>query len=246
MFVDKEKYFEIDDFKKFDVEALYTTKDIGNIDTLFKDEEKSGENIYKCFGKKDSVVIYAKQTHTNKVIDIDEKTDKYFYEEIDGFISKRKDVVLMTQYADCLPIFLYDKVNHVIGVCHSGWKGSFQEIGIKTIELMEEKYSSSRENILVALGIGISCEKYEVGVEFYENFKNNFSKEIVENSFKFFEDDNKWHFDNTEFNRLNLIKNGILSENIIVSKECTYKNNKFHSFRRDKNSMRNAGMIFFK
>lgn len=246
MFVDKEKYFEIDDFEKFGVEALYTTKDIGNIDTLFKDEEKSGENIYKCFGKKDSVVIYAKQTHTNKVIDIDEKTDKYFYEEVDGFISKRKDVVLMTQYADCLPIFLYDKVNHVIGVCHSGWKGSFQEIGIKTIELMEEKYSSSRENILVALGIGISCEKYEVGVEFYENFKNNFSKEIVENSFKFFEDDNKWHFDNTEFNRLNLIKNGILSENIIVSKECTYKNNRFHSFRRDKNSMRNAGMIFFK
>ncbi|WP_300355904.1 peptidoglycan editing factor PgeF [Fusobacterium sp.] len=246
MFVDKEKYFEIDDFKKFGVEALYTTKDIGNIDTLFKDEEKSGENIYKCFGKKDSIVIYAKQTHTNKVIDIDEKTDKYFYEEVDGFISKRKDVVLMTQYADCLPIFLYDKVNHVIGVCHSGWKGSFQEIGIKTIELMEEKYSSSRENILVALGIGISCEKYEVGVEFYENFKNNFSKEIVENSFKFFEDDNKWHFDNTEFNRLNLIKNGILSENIIVSKECTYKNNRFHSFRRDKNSMRNAGMIFFK
>ncbi len=246
MFVDKEKYFEIDDFKKFGVEALYTTKDIGNIDTLFKDEEKSGENIYKCFGKKDSIVIYAKQTHTNKVIDIDEKTDKYFYEEVDGFISKRKDVVLMTQYADCLPIFLYDKVNHVIGVCHSGWKGSFQEIGVKTIELMEEKYSSSRENILVALGIGISCEKYEVGVEFYENFKNNFSKEIVENSFKFFEDDNKWHFDNTEFNRLNLIKNGILSENIIVSKECTYKNNRFHSFRRDKNSMRNAGIIFFK
>lgn len=246
MFVDKEKYFEIDDFKKFGVEALYTTKDIGNIDTLFKDEEKSGENIYKCFGKKDSIVIYAKQTHTNKVIDIDEKTDKHFYEEVDGFISKRKDVVLMTQYADCLPIFLYDKVNHVIGVCHSGWKGSFQEIGIKTIELMEEKYSSSRENILVALGIGISCEKYEVGVEFYENFKTNFSKEIVENSFKFFEDDNKWHFDNTEFNRLNLIKNGILSENIIVSKECTYKNNRFHSFRRDKNSMRNAGMIFFK
>lgn len=246
MFVDKEKYFEIDDFEKLGVEALYTTKDIGNIDTLFKDEEKSGENIYKCFGKKDSIVIYAKQTHTNKVIDIDEKTDKYFYEEVDGFISKRKDVVLMTQYADCLPIFLYDKVNHVIGVCHSGWKGSFQEIGIKTIELMEEKYSSSRENILVALGIGISCEKYEVGVEFYENFKNNFSKEIVENSFKFFEDDNKWHFDNTEFNRLNLIKNGILPENIIVSKECTYKNNRFHSFRRDKNSMRNAGIIFFK
>lgn len=246
MFIDKDKYFEIEDFEKFEVKALYTTKDIGDIDILFKDKEKNSENIYKCFGKKDSIVVYAKQTHTDKIIDIDEKTEKYFYEEIDGFITKRKDIILMTQYADCLPVFLYDKKNDIIGVCHSGWKGTFQEIALKAIELMEKKYNSSKKDILIALGIGISCEKYEVGEEFYENFKNKFSSDIVENSFKFFEEDKKWHFDNTEFNRLNLIKNGILSENIIVSKECTYKNNRFYSFRRDKNSMRNAGIIFFK
>lgn len=244
MFVDKKLYFEIEEFKKYGVKALYTTKEIGNIDILFKDEEKAQENIYKIFGKKVNGVVYAKQTHTANVVDIANDTVKYFYEEVDGFITKRDDVVLMTQYADCLPIYFYDKINRLIGVCHSGWKGTFQEIGIKTLELMEEKYGSQRKDILIGIGIGISCEKYEVGDEFYENFKENFHKDIVEKSFKYFEEDKKWHFDNLEFNRLNFIKKGISPQNIITSQECTYKNERFHSFRRDKNKERNAGMIF--
>lgn len=245
MFKDKKIYFEIEEFEKYGVKALYTTKDIGSIDILFKNSENSQKNIFDIFGKKINALVYAKQTHTANVVDIAEDTEKYFYEETDGFITKRKDIVLMTQYADCLPIFFYDKINDVIGVCHSGWKGSFQEIGIKTLELMEERYSSKRENILVGIGIGISCEKYQVGDEFYQNFKDNFDENLVEKSFKFFNEDKKWHFDNLEFNRLNLIKNGILPENITVSHQCTYKNERFHSFRRDKNSERNAGMIFF-
>lgn len=116
MFKDRDTYFEIDDLKKFGVKAVYTTKKIGDIDILFKDSENGSENIFKCFGKEDAQVIYARQTHTADVIDIEEDTKKYFYEEIDGFITKRKDVVLMTQYADCLPIFFYDKKNSVIGV----------------------------------------------------------------------------------------------------------------------------------
>lgn len=245
MFKDRDTYFEIEDFKNFGVKAVYTAKKIGDIDILFKDKEKSSENIFKCFGKENAQVVYARQTHTAEVIDIGKDTQKYFYEEVDGFITKRKDVALMTQYADCLPIFFCDKKNSVIGVSHSGWKGSFQEIGIKTLELMEKKYGSERENIFIGLGIGISCEKYEVGEEFYLNFKEKFPKDIIEKSFKFFESDNKWHFDNTEFNRLNLIRNGILPENIAVSNECTFKNERFHSFRRDKNTSRNAGIIFF-
>lgn len=246
MFTDRRKYFEIEEFEKYGVKALYTTKEIGDIDVLFKDKERACENVLKIFGKKISTVVYAKQTHTNNVVDINEDTEKYFYEEVDGFITKRKDVVLMTQYADCLPLFFYDRVNQVIGVSHSGWKGSFQEIGVKTLELMEERYHSQRKDIIVGVGIGISCEKYEVGEEFYQNFKDKFSKDIVEKSFQYFEEDKKWHFDNSQFNRLNLIKNGILPENIIVSEECTYKNPRFHSFRRDKNKERNGGLIFFK
>lgn len=243
MFLDKGKYFEIDEFEKNGVRAIYTTKNIGNIDELFK-TEKGIDNILSIFGKKSVAVVYAKQEHTNFVVDITDKTGKYFYEGIDGFITQRKDIVLMTQYADCLPIYFYDTENKVIGVSHSGWKGTFSEIGIKTLELMEKNYDSQRKNILIGMGIGISCDKYEVGDEFYQNFKEKFGDEFLDKSFKFI--NGKWHFDNTLFNRENFIKNGILEKNIIISNECTFKNERFHSFRRDRNSCRNAGIIFFK
>lgn len=249
MFRDKDIFFQIDDFEKYEVLAIYTTKKIGNTFDLFKnigDNEKNSKNIEKFFGKKNSKVILAQQTHSANVIDITENTDKYYFENTDGFITKRKDIVLMTQYADCLPVYVYDKKNNVIGIFHSGWKGSFEEIAIVGINLMIKNYGSKKEDFIIALGIGISCEKYEVGEEFYTNFKNKFPLDIVKKSFVFCETTKKYHFDNTEFNRLNLISYGIPEESIIISKECTYKNNRFHSFRRDKNEKRNAGIIFFK
>lgn len=148
MFADKGKYFQINNLEKYKITAVYTTKEIGDIDILFKDREKSSENIEKYFGKKNSVVVYAKQSHTDNIVFITDETDKYFYEDVDGFITKRKDIVLMTQYADCLPVFLYDKVNDIIGVCHSGWKGSFKGIGIKAVDMMNEKYGSKSETII--------------------------------------------------------------------------------------------------
>ncbi len=243
MFADKGKYFQINNLEKYKITAVYTTKEIGDIDILFKDREKSSENIEKYFGKKNSVVVYAKQSHTDNIVFITDETDKYFYEDVDGFITKRKDIVLMTQYADCLPVFLYDKVNDIIGVCHSGWKGSFKGIGIKAVDMMNEKYGSKPENIIIALGIGIQCKNYEVGEEFYNQFREKFDNELIENSFKFI--NGKWHFGNIEFNKTRFLRKGVLPENIIVSDECTYENSRFNSFRREKNKNRNAGIIFY-
>ena len=94
MFKDRDTYFEIEDLKKFGVKAVYTTKKIGDIDILFKDKEKSSENIFKCFGKENAKVIYAKQTHTANVIDIKEDTQKYFYEEVTALLQKEKMLLL--------------------------------------------------------------------------------------------------------------------------------------------------------
>ena len=72
----------------------------------------------------------------------------------------------MTKHADCLPIYFYDTINKVIGICHSGWKGSFQEIGIKVIEKMNKNYGSLKENILIGIGIGISMQNMKWEMSF--------------------------------------------------------------------------------
>ena len=242
MFKDREKYFEIEEFKNFGVKALFTTKAIGDTDLNL---ESGQENLKKFFETEKLTpfsLVWAKQTHSANIVDIKNDIQEFFYEGVDGFITQRKDVILVTKHADCLPIYFYDAVNKVIGICHSGWKGSFQEIGIKVIEKMNKNYGSLKENILIGIGIGISLEKYEVGDEFYENFKSKFSEDLVDCSFS--KIDERWHFDNVRFNLENFKKYGISPKNIIVSNECTFKNPRFSSFRRDKNLVRNIGTIF--
>lgn len=242
MFKDKEKYFEIEEFKNLGVEALFTTKSIGNTDLNSEKGMKNINNFIKSKKSNPFSIVWAKQTHSTNIIDIKSDTDKFFYENVDGFITKRKDIVLITKYADCLPLYFFDTKNKVFGISHSGWKGTFQEIGIKTIELMINNYSSKKEDILIGIGIGISCKNYEVGDEFYENFKSHFPKEIIDKSFSHI--NGKWHFDNVSFNVENFKKYGISTKNIIISNECTFENQRFNSFRRDKNLIRNLGIIF--
>lgn len=242
MFKDREKYFEIEEFKNLGVKALFTTKAIGDTDLNSEEGIENLENFFKTEKLTPFSFVWAKQTHSANIIDIKDNTKDFLYEDVDGFITKRKDVILMTKHADCLPIYFYDTINKVIGICHSGWKGSFQEIGIKTIEKMNKNYGSLKENILIGIGIGISMEKYEVGDEFYNNFKSNFSKDLVDHSFS--KVNKKWHFDNIRFNLENFKKYGIPPKNITVSNECTFKNPRFNSFRRDKNLVRNIGAIF--
>ena len=244
MFKDKEKYFEIEEFKKYNIEALYITKEIGNTDLHSEEGWENLNNFFKKEKGKNLIMIYAKQTHSDNIIDIKEDAKENFYENVDGFITNRKDVVLLTKYADCLPLYFYDQKLQIIGISHSGWKGSFQKIGIKTLETMSKNYGSKKEDIILGIGIGISCEKYEVGDEFYQKFKENFDKNIIDKSFENI--DGKWHFNNPIFNKEVLKNYGIDEKNIIMSDECTFKNKRFNSYRRDKNSDRNIGAIFFK
>ena len=243
MFKDKEKYFEIEEFKNLGVKALFTTKAIGDTDLNLKSGQENLIKFFETEKVKPFSLVWAKQTHSTNIIDIKPDTDKFFYEGVDGFITKRKDIILITKYADCLPLYFYDTKNKIIGISHSGWKGTFQEIGIKTIEMMNKNYSSQKNDILIGVGIGISKDKYEVGDEFYESFKNKFSKDLIDVSFE--KIDEKWHFDNIKFNLENFKKYGISTDNIVVSDECTFKNQRFSSFRRDKNLVRNIGAIFF-
>ena len=154
-------------------------------------------------------------------------------------MTSNKNAAVLTKYADCLPIFIYDEETKIFGAVHSGWKGSFQEIVKRAIEKINPKDLST---INILFGIGISCEKYNVGKEFYEDFKNKFSKEIVDKVFSI--KNNEFFFDNQLFNYYLLKEYGVKEEKMFLNNRCTFSEN-FHSFRRDKElSGRNGAIIF--
>lgn len=236
MFVNKDFYYEIEELSRLGVKAIYTTKRLGDIR-----EEKNRDKILSLLKVNNKKIYSGFQTHSSNIAVINEDTPK-FLENIDGFITKQEDVVIFTKYADCLPIYFYDKNNRAFGCVHSGWVGSFNCIGLNALELMIENFQCKSEDILVAFGIGILMENYEVSEDFYLKFKNKFSEKILENVF--LKKEKKYYFDNQQFNYNLMISFGIKDENIIKNELCTYRDD-FHSYRRDKESSgRNGAYIY--
>ncbi len=116
------------------------------------DDEKAVLENHRRFAKAVGYpvenVVLSNQVHETKILRVDEKDcGKGVVREsdiigIDGLITNDKKVVLMTFFADCVPLFFYDPVKKAIGASHSGWRGSVKRIGEKTVRRMEEEFGS--------------------------------------------------------------------------------------------------------
>ena len=184
--------------------------------------------VAKKIGIKKENLILMNQTHSNKVMLIDKNSQKYEKFHCDSIITNLKGVALGVLTADCVPIILYDEINHVIGCVHSGWKGTISGIIEKTMD----KFREINSNIKITASIGpcIGKENYEVGKEFF----NNFLKESQANE-KYFEKSSEVKF---LFNIRDYINNKLkdcgVSEVDNVDGDTFKDSNNFFSYRRSK------------
>jgi len=175
------------------------------------------------------------QRHTDKVIAIDktqaESRPHTNLGEADAVITNIEGILLAIRVADCVPILLYDSANNAIGAVHAGWRGTFTQIGAKTVKEMCTQYGTNPANIKAAIGpaIGVCC--FEVGADFYEQFHNEYGDAI--NEFFKLEHGRKPHCNLALMNMSFLINAGVCSQNIDISALCTMCNPKlFYSHRR--------------
>ena len=83
-------------------------------------------------------------------------------EGVDGLVTNIPGICLVTFYADCVPLFFVDPVKKVIGLSHSGWRGTVGKIGRVTVELMQQQYGCEPCDILAAVGPSVCRDCYEV------------------------------------------------------------------------------------
>ena len=125
-------------------------------------------------------MVTSDQTHSTNIRVVDKRDGgkgilyPRDYSEIDGLITNQHDLVLSTFYADCVPLFFVDPVQKVIGLSHSGWKGTVGRIGAKTVEKMTAEYHCEPKNILAAIGPSICGACYEVSEDVAEQFRTCF------------------------------------------------------------------------
>lgn len=136
----------------------------------------------------------------------------------DAIVTPRANLAICIKTADCVPVFLVDKVKKVIAVVHAGWKGTALEISAKVIRLMQKQYRSQPADILAAIGPSIGKCCYEVDQATADAFrKQNNSDLFLQQGKK----NNKWMLDLPEANRRQILEAGIPKNNIEFSGYCT-------------------------
>ncbi|MBQ3664550.1 MAG: peptidoglycan editing factor PgeF [Lachnospiraceae bacterium] len=172
--------------------------------------------------------VASDQTHTTNIRIVSKEdcgkgiTKEKDYHDIDGLMTNEPGIVLFTYYADCVPLFFADKVKKVVAVSHSGWRGTVERMGQKTVEKMCEVYGSNKEDIVCAIGPSICQDCYEVSADLLEEFEKKFSKEHVGKIFqKSKEKKEKYQLDLWKANELILEEAGILPQHIENRRICT-------------------------
>lgn len=88
----------------------------------------------------------------------------------DALISQERGTAMAFSFADCVPITLYDPVQHVIGIAHGGWRGTARGIVMATVEAMRAHFSSLAQNIYAGIGPAIGACCYEISQEVHDLF----------------------------------------------------------------------------
>lgn len=200
--------------------------------------EVNYKRISKALGLDYRNMVFSNQVHDNKVrrVTAEDKGKGIVRSSdiigVDGLVTNEKQVVLVTFYADCVPLFFFDPVKKVIALSHSGWRSTIKAIGKETLREMHDLYGCSSADIIAGIGPSISKCCFEVGDEVYDEFINAFPwchNMCIKGN------EGKWHIDLQEIIKKSLIEEGLKDENISISGICTKCNNDlFFSHRGDK------------
>ncbi|HHY90263.1 MAG TPA: peptidoglycan editing factor PgeF [Clostridiales bacterium] len=138
--------------------------------------------------------------------------------QADALITNVRGIGLITNYADCVPIFLLDPVHKVIALAHAGWRGTVLQIGRKTLQAMTQHFHTDPKHCLAAIGPSIGPCCYEVDESVIEQFEKSFrSIHLFVNR----TENGKFMLDLWKANQVVLEESGILKENISISQLCT-------------------------
>ncbi len=138
------------------------------------------------------------------------------YRQADIILTDRPDVTLFMRFADCVPIFVHDPRNGVIGIAHAGWMGTLREVASATVNALKKNYGSNPADIVACIGPSIGPDHYEIGADVILQVMQKYGDE----SELFLKSHNgKIHFNLWEANRFSLERAGV--GQIEISGICT-------------------------
>lgn len=184
--------------------------------------ERASENrsiFLKTLGLDDESFAFARQVHGVDVAIVEKPG---LIESVDGLVTNKTDLALGILVADCAAVLISDPENGVIGAFHAGWRGAVGGILYNGVQKMRELGANSMD-VWVSPCIGTAA--FEVGDDVAAQFPSEFVKR---------EGFLKPHIDLKAYVLHQLLEVGIPSDRISIDNRCTFENEVFYSFRRQK------------
>ena len=183
---------------------------------------ESGRLLVTALGA--SGIAILNQVHGDSVAELPEKLSSDPIAEADGtifpLITPGRSVIVGVRTADCVPLLLVGK--RWGAVVHAGWRGLAKDIIGKAASKLQLRDPSTE--ITALIGPCAGKDRYEVGSEVITAVGTPAVASAASNE--------KFLFDLAATATQELNARGITE--IVVAEICTISNERFHSFRRDK------------
>ncbi len=167
------------------------------------------------------------------------------YQGIDGLITKEPGITLITQHADCVPLFFADPVQGAVGMAHAGWRGTWRAMAKEMVGEMKKHFDTDPGDLYVGIGpsIGPCCFEVEDDVLAKMRELTDWKEAFVTDQGK-----GKYRINLWQLNRRILQSAGVRTDRIFVTDICTKCHPEAFFTHRVHGSQRGslAGMIAIK
>lgn len=205
------------------------------------------ENVLANFGRIGEVLgcgtedmVLSHQTHTTNIrrMTAEDRGKGILrerdYTDVDGMVTDVPGLVLVTLYADCVPLYFVDRVHRAIGLAHSGWRGTVGRMGECMVRAMEREFGSRAEDLYAAIGPSICRDCYEVSEDVALQFIDMLGSDVAVPG----RAAGKYQLDLWLANERILLQAGVKASHIAVTDICTCHNSDYLFSHRASNGRR--------
>ncbi|WP_462420428.1 peptidoglycan editing factor PgeF [Salinicoccus sp. Marseille-QA3877] len=144
--------------------------------------------------------------------------------DIDAIYTYDENVLLTMNYADCVPVYVYSRINSFTALVHAGWKGTSKDILKNTLN----EYDGHPCDLTVIIGISINQSHYEVDEKVIDALDDRYLKDAV------VETDSGYQLDLKTVNKNQALDFGVDENDIHVTPLGTEDTDEFFSYRLEK------------
>ena len=220
------------------VRMAFTGRAAGNLASHVGDDpatvSANRQRLANALGLTPEQFVWMEQLHTNTVTVVDKQQDAPVA-ATDAIVTTAEDLALCVLVADCVPVLLADSHAKVIAAVHAGRIGARNGIVKNTVEEMV-KLGATPSTIYAVLGPAAAGASYEVPREMAEDVEKHLpgSKTRTKKGTP--------GIDLRAGIVLQLMSLGVT--HIEVHPADTITNDTFFSYRRDKETGRQAGVVW--